>query len=226
MVQAHPSRKDGQPFRTQTEMDWASEQVRASHDEALYAFGEFAMFTLMWRSMDFEAGLVGRCQTCFAGPGSRAAAAFNQATVNKCPDCYGSTYEGGFRAQIIRPTILDDRNDEVTDQERGVVRMDTLNFETTSDFNLRKGDYLFRFDDTRFQTEEKEMSVVRTGFGPALDAESFSGTSTAHLEEKTAVAHLIPPDPATLALVLGIKGSFTVSQITALDQIRPNGYLL
>lgn len=227
MVQAHPSRKDGQPFRTTPLMDWASEQIQASHDEALYSFGELAMFTLMWRVKDHERGLVERCTTCFDGPGSRAAAVFNQPTVNECPDCFGTTFEGGFRAQVIRPTILDDRDDEITDQARGVVRMDTLNFETTTDFTLHKGDYIFRFDNTRFQTEEKDEAIVRAGFGPPLESDSFSGSASGHLEEKTSVAYRIPPtDPQVLATVLGIPGSFTVSQINALDMVRPNGYLI
>lgn len=226
MVAAHPSRKDGQPFRTERVMEWAGDQVQGSHDEALYAFGELALFTLMWRTMDFKDGLVDRCSTCFEGPASRAAAAFKQPSVNECPDCFGSTFEGGFRAQIVRPTIVADRDAEVTDQARGVVRLDTLRFETTSDFTLHKGDYIFRYDNTRFQCEEKDEGVVRTGFGPPNRADSFVGSSTGHLEEETSVAYRIPPDPATLDAMLDIDGSFTVSVITALDVVRPGGYIL
>lgn len=226
MVAAHPSRKDGQPYSAAPYMGWTSNLIEAQHEEALYAFGELCLFTLMWRPVDFEKGLVAHCSTCFAGESARQAAAFNQPTRKECPDCFGTTFEGGFRAQIIRPTILADRNSEMSDEARGVVVSDTLLFETTADFTLHKGDYLFRFDNTRFQCEEKGQGVVRTGFAPPYGIDSYSGSSTARMEEPTSVAFLIPPlDPVALQTVLGLSGPFTISQITNLDTLSPNGYI-
>lgn len=222
----HPSRKEDQPYRANTDMQWAGNLVQAQHEEALYAFGELAIFTMMWRPIDFENGLVGHCTVCYDGPSARQAAAFKQPTRKECPDCFGTTYEGGYRAQIIRPTIIADRTAEMTDVPRGTVTIDTLSFETTSDFVLHKGDYLFRFDNTRFQCEEKAEAVIRDGFGPPVSDESFAGPSTAHLEDQTSVAYLIPPlDPVAIQTVLGIPGPFTVAQMEAMDTLSPNGYL-
>lgn len=220
-------RKDSQPIRTGPGQPWASDLVESSHAEALYAFGEYVIFTLMWRPKDFEMGLVGRCQTCFVGAASRQAAAFQQPTKRECPDCYGTTYEGGFRAQIIRPAILADRNQEVSEENRGVVVTDTIQMETTSDFRLHKGDYVFRGDNTRFQTEEKNEAVVRTGFGAPLTSDSSAGTTTAHREETTSVAFLIPPvNPQVLLALIGVRGGPVVPDLDAYSTIRPNGYLL
>lgn len=222
-------RKDSQPIRTGPGQPWASDLVESSHAEALYAFGEYVIFTLMWRPKDFEMGLVGRCQTCFVGTASRQAAAFQQPTKRECPDCYGTTYEGGFRAQIIRPALLADRNQEVSEENRGVVVTDTIQMETTSDFRLHKGDYVFRGDNTRFQTEEKNEAVVRTGFGAPLTSDSSAGTTTAHREETTSVAFLIPPLNPTPVLA-GLTPALGTAPLAAdLDQystIRPHGYLI
>lgn len=222
----HPSRKDSEPYRASQMQHWASNVIEAQHEEALYMYGELSLFTLMWRVPDFEAGLVTRCSTCFGGAKSRQAAAFEQATVMNCPDCYGSTFEGGYRAQIVRPALVSDRNPELVDQARGTVTIENLRFETTADFTMHKGDYLFRYDNTRYQCEEKSEGVVRTGFGPTLSTDSFVAASDAHREEDTSAAFQIPPkDPLVLANLLGNTGPFTVSTLTALDVIRPGGYI-
>ena len=49
---------------------YAIDQERARHDSALYSFGEYAMFVLMWNIIDHEAGLVDRCPTCYEAYGS------------------------------------------------------------------------------------------------------------------------------------------------------------
>lgn len=222
----HPTRKEDQPYRANTDMQWAGNLIQAQHEEALYAYGELVIITLMWRPIDFEQGLVQSCPVCFAGPTARQAAAFRQPTRKECPNCFGTTYEGGYRAQIIRPAIMADRNSEMTDVERGTVTIDTLAFETTADFTMHKGDYLFRYDNTRFQCEEKREAIVRDGFGPPISIESFAGSGTAHMEEQTSVAYLIPPlDPVAIRITLGIPGPFTVAQMQALDILSPNGYL-
>lgn len=222
----HPSRKPGQPYDAHVHQDWASNVLEAQHEEALYAYGELALFTMMWRPADFEAGLVGRCTVCFGGATSRQAAAFQQPAQRECPSCYGTTYEGGFRAQIIRPALMADRNSEVTDQARGVVVTDTIAFETTADFTLHKGDYVFRFDNSRFQVEEKSEAVVRPGFGPPLSPDSFAGASTAHKEETTSVAYrILPTDPMTLATMLSYRGPLRVGDLSVNDVIRTRGYI-
>ena len=65
MANGSESRKDVQPVWAATTQDWAGHWVANSHYEALFQFGEFLLFTLMWTVADFEQGLVGRCQSCF-----------------------------------------------------------------------------------------------------------------------------------------------------------------
>lgn len=223
----HPARKDSQPYRAGVVQPWAADTLDKAHEEALYSYGEMCLYTLMWRMIDHERGLVERCSTCFGGSYSRQAAAFKQPTNRECPDCFGTTFDGGYRAQIIRPTLFADRNSELSEESRGYVTSDTLQVETTSDFTLHKGDYLFRFDNTRFQLEAKRDPVLRTGFVPPTMADSFGGTVTAHLEETTTTAFRIPPaSPEELQDLLGLPGPFFVEDITATDVVKPGGYLV
>lgn len=224
MDQAFLTRKFTQPMMAEPPQDSASRLIVAAHEEALYAYGEFAIFSLMWRPADFADGLVGHCTTCFAGQKARQAAAFQQPTKRECPDCFGTTFEGGVRAQIIRPMLMSDRNTVIADQREGTTETDTMQFETTSDFTFTLGDYVFRDDGSRYQCETKAENVVRTGFDAPQSSESVSGMAVAHLEAETAVAYLIPPaDPGAL---LGAKGPFTINNTEAMNLlIRDNGYL-
>lgn len=223
-------RKNEQPYQGAVHQGWSHDSVQASHEEALYAFGELGLFTLMWRPVDHEAGLVEHCSVCWASGDDktrRRAEAYNQPTQRECPNCYGTTWEGGYRAQIIRPVIFQDRNVETTDEARGVVTTDTVSIETTGEFTMRKGDYLFRFDNTRFQGEEKGEAVLSSGFGPSFSTESFGGGPvTLHMEEKTTVAFLIPPtDPAVIWGLLAKQGPFYVDNLREFDDLAPNGYI-
>jgi hypothetical protein len=227
MPETHWTRKEGQPYRPPAQQAWATGAVQEQNEEALYAFGELALFTLMWRPKDHEAGLVARCSTCFTGAQSRQAEAFKQPTRRECPDCFGTTFEGGFRAQIIRPALWADRNAEDTDQHRGVVVSETLNLETTGDFTLRKNDYVFRFDNTRYQVEAKTEVVLRTGFHSPETIQSFAGQTTARRENEGTVAFLIPPtDPELVGDVLGTLGGSVLPDLNLLSLIRPGGYLV
>lgn len=222
----HPSRKASQPYHAAQAQPWASSLIEAQHEEALYIFGELVLFTLLWRITDFEEGRVPRCPVCYGGASERYAKAFEQPTKRECPSCYGTTFKGGFRAQVIRPALFADRNAESTEQSRGVVTSDTIRFETTGDFTLRKDDYLFRADNTRFQVEEKTEDVPRSGFGVPWGAESAAGSSTAHMEEDTSVAFLVPPvSGSALRSLLGHAGPFLIEDITGTDLISPNGYV-
>lgn len=191
-----------QPYVVPGKQQWTSDWVVAQHMEALYAVGENCLFTLMWRALDVANGLVEYCSNCFEN--DRAAKAFGQPPSKKdCPVCYGTGFEGGFRAQIIRPAIWSDRNSEVVDDRSGTTTMDSLQVETTPDFVFRKGDFIFRGDGSRYQAEEKSEGVVRTGFGVPDSLDSFKGTiPVARLEDPTSVAFLIPPTTTELVDLL------------------------
>jgi hypothetical protein len=181
---------------------WAEDEVRQQHLEALFAFGEWACFALMWRPADEAAGLVERCSTCYVGEG-RAARAFRQGAQEKCPNCYGTTFEGGYRARVIRPAIFTDRVADSQDAPRGTLVTDQVTVETTIDFTFHRGDYVFRASGERYQGDEKNAVVVRSGFDNPDQAIAVAGSiSQARLEDKASVAYLIPPTPEVLATVL------------------------
>lgn len=213
------------PHWKQQPQRWAGGQMVNAHDETLYRYGEMVLFTLMWRPLDYERGLVGHCPTCYLS--SRSAQAFQQPTERKCPDCFGTTFEGGFRAQIVRPALISDRNVDDLDTARGTLTTDSLQVDTTADFTLHGGDYLFRADNARYQCESMSEVVLRSGFAEPRSEESFGGTiPAAHLEDPSSVAYLIPPDAATLATTLSAATQgHLASDLTAYQTVRPNGYL-
>src|SRR5258708_66990 len=88
---------------------YAVEQERMRHNQALYAYGEYAMFALMWTIRDLEHGRVQRCSRCFedVGLNDRIADTYKQANLRLCPVCFGTSFEGGYRALIIRPSLWD-----------------------------------------------------------------------------------------------------------------------
>ncbi len=223
MSDAERARKFTQPIRTSVQQPYARYGVGSSHEEALDSFGEFGIFTLMWRQPDFDKGLVDRCPPCWNGVHSQQAKAFRQPQERECPACFGTTFEGGYRAQIIRPLLVSDRADVISEEERGVMTTDTLQFETTSDFTLTLGDYLFRFDNTRYQCEQNTELVMRTGFGSPFAAESLQGLATAHLEAPTSVAYKIPPADTSM---LTTAGGFNMADLDSLNVlVRPGGYI-
>jgi hypothetical protein len=95
--------------------DWAIDQERQRHNEAMYWTGEPALFVLMWRVEDFEAGWVTRCPRCLRPDGSvdsRIAQVYNQPQTRNCDWCFGTTFYGGVRAKIIRPAIFTDADED------------------------------------------------------------------------------------------------------------------
>lgn len=177
--------------------DWATEQERQRHIEALYWVGEWVIFFLMWTEIDFADNLVARCQRCYSdtgGVGERIAAVYDQPTINKCPDCYGTTFEGGFRARIIRPAIFADVDETERPASRGTMHPATTSVESTTDFRMREGDFIIRADNTRWRASTPQRVMLRTGFGhpSQYDSSITYNNAPAKLEDKTSVAYLLP----------------------------------
>ena len=215
-----PGRRN--PFWLGRSQPYAEAQLKASHADALYQLGEYVLFILMWHEMDFEAGLVARCSTCMVS--SREAVAFDQPTSRRCLDCYGTTYEGGFMARIFRPALITDRATVTTDEsQRGAMQSDTLQLETTNDFTIRSGDYMVRTDGLRYQTNDNNQLIVRSGFDfPNLNDVVSNNAITARLEQSTSVAYLIPPDTDTIraALATSMSAEHLPPDLSALEVIR------
>lgn len=193
------------PFYIRANQDWAVEQERYRHDQSMLLMGEPAMFALMWKVEDYLAGLVQHCQTCYAGDDARAAAVFSQPTKNRCPDCLGTSFEGGIRAKIIRPAIFTDTDDQELPGEHGVIHPQNILVESTSDFRFRNGDYVIRWDNSRWQLASPSRVTIRTGFAHPSQATAATAytPAPASLEDKTSVAYMIPPvDDASVQALL------------------------
>ncbi|GAA1978644.1 hypothetical protein [Kitasatospora viridis] len=190
---------------TRRVQDWEVEQERAAHTQALYALGEYALFVLLWTAQDHEAGDVGLCPVCST---SRVSAAYGQPERNKCPSCYGTRFEGGYRALIVRPAIFTDGDDSQSFTARGVVAPQEVNLETTSDFRAHSGDFCMRATGERLQLRVPARTTVRTGMGTPYqrDAAISYNLARAAAEDQDSVAYLIPPNTTALVSILSRTG--------------------
>lgn len=202
-----------QPFYVRQRQGWAIANERQRHVQALFTIGEPAMFTLMWKVEDFEAGLVTRCTRCRQDPDSiegRIEAVYQQPLTATCPVCYGTTFEGGIRAQIIRPAIFTDTDEDERRSGRGVVRPENATVESTEDFRVRTGDFVFRHDGSRWQLGAPTRVQVRTGYEqPTQQATSIGyARIPANREDESSVAYVLPPTASQLTSILTQAGPF------------------
>jgi hypothetical protein len=100
------------------------------HDETLQNFGEQCLLRLLWRAEDFTAGLVGRCIVCQDSESpispdvavqQRVAKVYGQSGNSYCPNCYGTSFNGGFQNIVYQLFMLaadtpDKRNNQVVGQ--------------------------------------------------------------------------------------------------------------
>lgn len=192
------------------QQDWATEQERARHDQALYLIGEYALFCLLWTARDHDEGIVGLCTVC--GADDPIAQAYGQSPRNFCPGCFGTRFEGGFRAQIVRPAIFTDADDSQSFTARGVVSPQEVNIETTSGFRVHSGDYVMRATGERLQLRAPERTTLRTGFGTPYQREDAFAYSLARaaVEDADSVAYTIPPLVDDLVAMLTRSGTHPV----------------
>ncbi|MDQ1041394.1 hypothetical protein QFZ75_007896 [Streptomyces sp. V3I8] len=189
-----------------SQQNWAVEQERLRHEQALWSLGENVLFCLLWTARDHDEGLVGLCPTC---ANDRVSKAYGQPSRNKCPDCFGTRFEGGFRALIVRPAIFTDADDSQSFTARGVVAPQEVHLETTSDFRAHSGDYAMRATGERLQLRAPQRTTLRTGFGTPLQSEDGTAynLSRAAVEDSTSVAYDIPPDTDSLVTILSRSGA-------------------
>lgn len=191
------------PYYIRERQDWAIEQERRRHNQALWYVGENTMFVLMWHLEDFQSQLVNRCPTCYESQGM-IAEIYGQTDEYKCPDCFGTTFEGGFKAIIVRPAIFSDSDEGETKHSRGVIHPNDLSIDSTPDFRVRTGDYCFRQNGDRFFLRVPERITLRTGFGDP----SQGGTAIAYnhanaaQEDPSNVSYMIPPATDEVAAIL------------------------
>lgn len=165
------------------------------HVQALYFIGEWVFLILIWHQLDFERGLVGRCSRCWGGgTTTRVAEVYKQPTQNECPVCFGTTFEGGYRARIVRPAIVADVEETERQDRKGSMHPATVTFETTYDFRCRPGDFVIRRDGSRWRVRSADRLQVRTGhLHPSQADTAVAYRLPAELEERSTVAYKIPP---------------------------------
>lgn len=223
--QALPPVRQHDHYYLRERQNWATEQERMRHNEALYHIGEWIMLILIWDQLDFRAGLVGRCSRCTGSTGSKTArisAVYEQPRQNECPVCFGTTFEGGYRARIIRPGMITDVEETEKQGKRGSEHPAQVSVQTTSDFRSRPGDFMIRADGSRWRLSEAQRLQVRTGhLHPSAIDEGTSYMLRASAEETGSVAWTLPPDTITARAVLSrpmqLPGQFDWA---AYEQIR------
>jgi len=199
---------------------YAIDQERYRHDGALDRYGEYSLFVLLWRVADFKAGLVVRCPTCYTAYG-KAAEVYQQAPKRECADCFGTTFQGGVKAKVVRTSIWDVNEEEDREAARGEVTVQTATVQSTSDFRLRKGDYVLRADGTRWQARSLGGNALRTGFWhPERRTEVGFNYASVTREDASSVAYTIAPtDPVTIA-TLDVSGARYPVDFTSLEVIN------
>lgn len=203
-----------QPYYVRERQQWSVDQERQRHNQAVYQVGEYAMFALMWHLEDFQAGLVTRCSRCYGPAASRQRAiadVYNQPTQNRCPDCYGTTFEGGYKALIVRPSIFSDTDESEALQSRGIVNPSDISVESTVDFRVRSNDYVFRSNGDRFQLRVPNRITLRTGFSPPHQSSSAIGYNHARASYENptgSVAYDIGPTRSELLTILAQPSLF------------------
>lgn len=190
-----------QPYHLPERQQYAIEQERQRHNQALYAFGEYAMFCLLWRRTDYDAGLVGSCLRCVV-PYGAIAEVYQQSADSKCPECFGTSYAGGFKALLVRPSLWDYTEEATTGSTRGVLISQSASVQTTADFRLRTNDFIFRVDGSRWQMRTMSTNHLRTGFTPSQNDAVGYNFGTVGREDEDSVAYLIPPATETLTEIL------------------------
>lgn len=191
-----------QPFWLPQPHRFTVRHERQHHDEVLYAYGEYAFLILWWNVVDHANGLVERCH-CFEG--DPIAQAYGQTSDPDCGDCYGTTFEGGIRARVVRPILFGSApEDHTEEQRRGTYETSRGTLQWTSDVRVRRGDIVVQSDNTRWQVGQVDEGKLQHLFQtPTSDRTIVAWSAPATREDPAAPAYDVPPtDPATILSIL------------------------
>lgn len=199
---------------------WAVEQSQARHNGVLWRLGEYAMFILLWRVSDLKAGRVRRCPECVGAMGD-IGEVYNQSFKTRCPTCYGTTFEGGYKAKIVRPSLWDFSETTNRVDVQGEVERANTAVQTTHDFAMRTGDYILRADGTRWRVQSLSTNHMRTGFGFPDRDETIVGFNYGNviLQDESSNAYAIEL-PDELAHILDITAPREMADFSRFEEIR------
>jgi len=159
------------------------------HDETLQWFGEQVIVRQLWRAEDAALGLVGYCQQCQdsvdptnpnASVQSRVSNVYKQSGNSFCPNCYGTTFNGGFKTTCYHLyTLAADTPQIRANISTGQFWRDNPTVQMSWYPEIRVGDLLVRVlswdGDTptalgdRFEVSSVNVQTVRTGPGISYD---------------------------------------------------------
>jgi hypothetical protein len=228
-----------QPYFLKTPEFYLIGQERQRHNEAVYAYGEYAMFVLLWNAIDYNEGLVQHCPQCYASTGVDAGISevYNQPSFAKCNLCYGTSFFlasagvdglGGVKARIIRPCLWNptDESQKLTAQGEVIVAVSQV--QSISDFRMRTGDSVMKADGTRWRIATHNTDSIISGFQAQNDVRAMIGYNygQATRQDESMPAFLIPPSVSEIISVLdtSIIPNYPPGDIGAYDVI--NGPLI
>jgi hypothetical protein len=192
------------------------------HDQALYLYGEYVYVVMLWHVKDAEANNIPRCSRCYLSQGA-IADTYKQASDSKCPDCFGTTWEGGYRARVVRPMLIAiSTDDDVAKTPRGEETPSGVSIQLPSDIRPRHGDYIFRGDGIRWIIDNPALTPLHTGFGIVNATNSVLGylNATVRQEAVSSVAYIIPPDPHQLVESLTLFAPRVPKDFSEFEDIR------
>lgn len=171
---------------------YAVDQEVMRHDDAVHYFGEMTAVVMMWNQRDFDLGKVGRCEECFTSWGD-VTDAYEQSSKRKCPACFGTTFQGGFRAIVYRPCIWDFDSDEKQDYEkRGYTQAGRAGVQTVAGLTLHDNDYLIRQDGSRWRMGPPSDDHIVTGFSPVGQLIPSGSILQVQREDPSSIVYMIP----------------------------------
>jgi hypothetical protein len=208
------------------------QQERQRHIEALYRYGEYAMFVLMWNLRDFEKGLVARCSTCHGVSNSvqdRIADVYQQAQQDRCPNCLGTTFEGGWKAKIVRPSLWDFGEDVDAEGRRGITISAQASVQSTHDFQMHSGDGIMRGDGVRWVVQGISTHHIRVGYEVPLSTRNiiaFNFGNVVRANETDAIYDVEPKNSEDLIEMLDIHRPRTPVDFSSHDEFRAGAVLM
>lgn len=221
-----PPSQIGPPNRQHWATDleqFAVDQLVKSHDDALWSYGEYMMYVLLWTVRDFQLGLVDRCSTCYLTLG-KIAETYGQASQERCPDCLGTSFSGGYRAQIVRPTIFEEVTlQDHVDVARGATVTGQTALQTVNNFTFHNGDFVLRGDGSRWRVQVPDQGVAADGFGARLPPvpSNYAWTGTIAIrEDVSSVAYITGPDTAGLIELLAVTNIKRPLDFSDIEVIR------
>lgn len=159
------------------------------HSETLEWFGEQCIVRQLWRAEDAALGLVDYCQVCQdsvnpTNPNStvqrRVSNVYRQTGNSYCPNCYGTTFNGGFKPTNYHLYMLAADTPQVrSNLTTGQFWKENPNVQFAWYPEIRVGDLVVRVNQwngdqpvltgERFEVSTVNVQTVRTGPGVGYD---------------------------------------------------------